>query len=185
MSAYDAVQKGDVTEFSTTPEKVPLPLGMIAIPGVLLTIIGFSISWIMGLICVGFCYGAIYLLTHSKQATLHRQPSQFRVSKDSIQIGGTTIPKEAIHRVVVRNHLFKSAENIVIVPSLTPNSGQSNTVAGMNWALQKIGPVAYRGDVEARGTPTTLAGGLTEPAASAIASDVNRLLQLAPQAAGN
>jgi len=185
MSAYDVVQKGDVTEFSTTPEKVPLPIGMIAIPGVLLIIIGFATGFLGGVICIAFCAGAMYLLTHSKQATLHRHPSQFRVTKDGVQINGTTIPKEAIHRVVVRNHLFKSAENIVIVPSLTPNSGQGNTVAGINWALRNIGPVAYRVDVEARGTPTTLAGGLTEPAASAIASDVNRVLQLAPQAAGN
>jgi hypothetical protein len=46
-------------------------------------------------------------------------------------------------------------------------------------------------DVEARGVPTTLAGGLTEPTASAIAMDVNQKLQTsetsraAAAAAGN
>jgi len=33
-------------------------------------------------------------------------------------------------------------------------------------------------DAEARGVPTTLAGGLTEPTASAIMMDVNKALQL-------
>ena len=51
-------------------------------------------------------------------------------------------------------------------------------VSGMNWALSKLGPISYRVDVEARGVPTTLAGGLDEPTASAIMTDVNRLLEL-------
>jgi hypothetical protein len=48
----------------------------------------------------------------------------------------------------------------------------------MNWAISKLGPISYRVDVEARGVPTTLAGGLTEPVASAIMSDVSKVLQL-------
>jgi hypothetical protein len=58
------------------------------------------------------------------------------------------------------------------------NSGQSNTVAGMNWAISKLGPISFRVDVEARGVPTTLAGGLTEPVAAAILADVSKVLQL-------
>jgi hypothetical protein len=50
--------------------------------------------------------------------------------------------------------------------------------AGMNWAIQKLGPISYRVDVEARGVPTTLAGGLTEPTAAAIMMDVSKILQL-------
>lgn len=48
----------------------------------------------------------------------------------------------------------------------------------MNWAVQKLGPISYRVDVEARGVPTTLAGGLTEPTAAAIMADVSEVLQL-------
>jgi hypothetical protein len=115
---------------------------------------------------------------HSKQATLYRTPATFRVSSTGIQVGGATIAKDAIHRVIVRNHILKSAESVIVVSNPTPNSGQQNVVAGMNWAISKLGPISYRVDVEARGVPTTLAGGLTEPTASAIMTDVNKLLGL-------
>jgi hypothetical protein len=49
----------------------------------------------------------------------------------------------------------------------------------MNWAVSKLGPISYRVDAEARGVPTTLAGGLTERTAFAIVADVNKTLQLA------
>ena len=44
---------------------------------------------------------------HSKQATLYRTPAKFRVSKNGVEVGGNTIPKDTIHRVIVRNHVRK------------------------------------------------------------------------------
>jgi hypothetical protein len=178
MAGYESRQVDGTTEFSTTPETVPLPLTLVAIPGALLILIALSIKFIYGVIAAGFCYGAMYLLTHSKQATQYRTPARFRVSTTGVEIGGTTIAKDAIHRVIVRNHVLKSAEGIIVVASPVQNSGQQNVVSGMNWAISKLGPISYRVDVEARGVPTTLAGGLTEPAASAIMTDVNKALQL-------
>lgn len=193
MAGYDSHQTGDAVEFSTTPEAVPTPWLLIAIPGALLVLISFAAGFIWGLVAIGFCYGAMYLLMHSKQATKYRTPSRFSVSKSGIQAAGTTIPRDAIHRVVIRNHVLKASENIIIAPVAAgqPNGGQANVVAGMNWAISKLGPISYRVDVEARGVPTTLAGGLTEPTASAIAMDVNKALQMsetakaAAAAAGN
>jgi hypothetical protein len=178
MAGYESRQVDGATEFSTTPEKVPMPLVLIVIPGTLLVLIAFASGFFYGLIAVGFCYGAMYLLMHSKQATQYRTPATFRVSSTGITVGGTTIGKDGIHRVIVRNHVLKSAENLVVVASPVRNSGQDNIVSGMNWAISKLGPISYRVDVEARGVPTTLAGGLTEPTASAIMTDVNKLLQL-------
>jgi hypothetical protein len=178
MSEYNVQKVGDAMEFSTTPNKVPYPFVMVAIPGVLLVLIAFSIKFFYGLLACGFVYGAMYLLMHSKQATLHRKPSTFRVSKTGVQAGGSTIPKDNIHRVIVRNHVLEAASGIIVAPTAVPNSGQSNVVAGMNWAIKTLGPISYRVDVEARGVPTTLAGGLTEPAASAILADVSKELQL-------
>jgi hypothetical protein len=120
----------------------------------------------------------MYLLTHSKQATQYRTPAGFRVSPSGVEINGTTIPKDAIHRIIVRNHVTSAAASVIVVADGHPNSGQQNTVAGMNWAVQKLGPISYRVDAEARGVPTTLAGGLTEPTASAIMADVNKVLQI-------
>ena len=116
---------------------------------------------------------------HSKQARQYRAPAKFRVSKTGIDVSGTNIPKDAIHRVIVRNHVLKAAGDVIIVADPHPNSGQQNTVAGMNWAVQKLGPISSRVDAEARGVPTTLAGGLTEPTAFAIMADVNKTLQIA------
>jgi hypothetical protein len=193
MAGYDAQQVGDATEISTTPEAVPAPWLLVAIPGALLVLLGFASGFIYGLLAAGFVYGAMYILMHSKQATQYRTPARFRITSSGIEVNGTTIPKDAIHRVVVRNHVLKSAENVIIAPVVPgqPSGGQGNVLAGMNWAVQKLGPISYRVDVEARGVPTTLAGGLTEPTASAIAMDINQKLQTsdtsraAAAAAGN
>ncbi len=115
---------------------------------------------------------------HSKQATLYRTPAKFRVSKNGVEVNGNTIPKDAIHRVIVCNHVRQAAGDVILVADGHPSSGQQNVVAGMNWAVQKLGPISYRVDVEARGVPTTLAGGLTEPTAAAIMADVSEVLQL-------
>src|SRR3984957_14191881 len=179
MAGYESRQVDGATEFSTTPEPVPMPLALVAIPGTLLVLIALSMNFIYGVIAAGFCYGAMYLLMHSKQATQYRTPATFRVSKTGIEVGGTTIPKEAIHRVIVRNHVLKAAGDVIVVANPNPNSGQQNVGAGMNWAVSKLGPISYRVDAEARGVPTTLAGGLTEPTASAIMMDVNKTLQIA------
>jgi hypothetical protein len=178
MAGYDSHQVGDATEISTTPEAVPAPWLLVAIPGTLLVLLALSMSFFGGLIAAGFVYGAMYLLMHSKQATQYRVPARFRVSKTGIEVNGNSIPKDAIHRVIVRNHVLKAAGDVIVVADPHPNSGQQNVVAGMNWAIQKLGPISYRVDAEARGVPTTLAGGLTEPTASAIMMDVNKALQL-------
>jgi hypothetical protein len=178
MPGYETQQMGDATEISTIPEKVPAPWLLVAIPGGLLVLIALATGFIYGVLAAGFVYGAMYLLMHSKQATQYRTPAKFRVSKNGIDVNGNTIPKDAIHRVIVRNHVLQAAGDVIIVANPNPNSGQQNVVAGMNWAVQKLGPISYRVDAEARGVPTTLAGGLTEPTAAAIMSDVNKALQL-------
>jgi len=178
MAGYETHQAGDATEFTANPEPVPVPWVLVAIPGTLLVLIAWSMSFFGALLAAGFCYGAMYLLMHSKQATQYRTPARFRASKTGIEIGAATIPKDAIHRIIVRNHVLKSAEGLIVVADPHGNSGQQNVVAGMNWAISKLGPISYRVDAEARGVPTTLAGGLTEPTASAIMTDVNKALQL-------
>ena len=178
MAGYDSQQVGDATEISTVPEAVPPPWLLVAIPGTLLVLIALSMSFLGGLIAAGFVYGAMYLLMHSKQATQYRVPARFRVSKTGIEVNGNSIPKDAIHRVIIRNHVLKAASDVIVVANPNVNSGQQNVVAGMNWAISKLGPISYRVDAEARGVPMTLAGGLTEPTASAIMMDVNKALQL-------
>jgi hypothetical protein len=181
MAGYESRQAGNATEFSTAPEKVPAPWLLVAIPGVLLVLIAFASGFIYGVVACAFVYGAMYVLMHSKQATLYRTPSTFTVSPTGVNVDGASIPKESIHRVIVRNHVLKSAEGLVVVvpaPGQPGHASQQNVMAGMNWAMSKLGPISYRVDAEARGVPTTLAGGLTEPTASAIMADVSKILEL-------
>ena len=44
MAGYDSHQVGDATEISTTPETVPAPWLLVAIPGTLLVLISLSMS---------------------------------------------------------------------------------------------------------------------------------------------
>jgi len=76
-------------------------------------------------------------------------------------------------------NILKSAENLIVVAAPgSQGAAQQNVLARMNWAISKLGPISYRVDVEARGVPTTLAGGLTEPTASVIMTDVKKCLQI-------
>src|SRR5271163_2818119 len=70
MPGYETQQMGDATEISATPEKVPAPWLLVAIPGSLLVLIALATGFIYGVLAAGFVYGAMYLLMHSKQATL-------------------------------------------------------------------------------------------------------------------
>ncbi|MGA8984542.1 MAG: hypothetical protein WB470_17835, partial [Candidatus Acidiferrales bacterium] len=62
MAGYDSQNVGDAVEISTTPEKVPAPWLLVAIPGTLLVLIALSTGFIYGVIAAGFVYGAMYLL---------------------------------------------------------------------------------------------------------------------------
>ena len=127
MPGYDAQHVGDAVEISTTPEKVPTPWLLIAIPGGLLILIALAESFVWGVIAAGFCYGAMYLLMHSKQATQYRAPAKFRVSKTGIDVAGNNIPKDAIHRIIVRNHVLKNTVNMQFSPP-TWYSGKMTTI---------------------------------------------------------
>jgi hypothetical protein len=114
MSEYNSKPVGDSTEFTTTPGKVPYPIVLVAIPGVLLVLIALSMGFLYGLVAAGFVYGAMYLLMHSKQATLHRVPATFRVSQAGVEQGGAVIARENIHRVIMRNHVLDAAAGVIV-----------------------------------------------------------------------
>jgi len=46
MAGYDSRQVDGATEFSTTPEPVPQPWALVAIPGALLVLIALSLNFI-------------------------------------------------------------------------------------------------------------------------------------------
>jgi len=65
MAGYETQQVDGATEISTTPETVPPPWALVAIPGTLLVLICLATKFIYGVIAAAFVYGAMYLLMHS------------------------------------------------------------------------------------------------------------------------
>jgi hypothetical protein len=88
---------------------------MFAIPGVLLVVIAFATGFIYGILACGFIYGGMYLVMHSKQATLYRKPATFRVSPSGVEAGGAIVPRDTAHRVLIRNHVLQAAEGLIVV----------------------------------------------------------------------
>jgi hypothetical protein len=72
MGGYKTQQVGDATEFTTIPEVVPYPIGMLAIPAVLLVLISFATGIIWGILACGFVYGAAYLLMSARAQRCRR-----------------------------------------------------------------------------------------------------------------
>jgi hypothetical protein len=95
----------------------------VAIPGGPLVLIALSTGFIYGVLAAGFVCGARYRLMRSKQATPYRTPAKFRVSKNGIEVGATTIPKDTIHRVIVRNQVSQAAGDVIMVADGQPNRG--------------------------------------------------------------
>jgi hypothetical protein len=54
MAGYNTQQVGDATEISTLPEQVPQPWLLVAIPGVLLVLIAWSMSIVYAVVAVAF-----------------------------------------------------------------------------------------------------------------------------------
>ena len=66
-------------------------------------------------------------------------------------------------------------EKYLFVPGNVTEKQPTATQQGLK-LREKLTAVSYRVDVESNGTPVTIAGGLREPVAFAILSDVSRIL---------
>ena len=178
------------TEFRISPASAPLPI---------FNLLASSLFLIFGLIALPnhFIGGVLILLIPGlfywwvwKKNSRLRSPMHFRVGRNGIIIGDSTIPAAQIHRLILRNHVTEQevAPEVGMNPTVivgTPGAvlhasigyGLANmgASAGRAWH-QKRAKVSWRLDAEVSGRATTLGCGMDEVTAYGLLQDAtNRL----------
>jgi hypothetical protein len=196
--SYRKSEQGQTTVFDVEPEPMPVPMrlqpGLYVVTLLLVYGMGYLIRlmilgdnvvgrpahpnfvWWPLLLAIAICFGISRMKQHSRWAQKYRVPSKFSISTEGISIGGKLIPREDIHRVIIRNHALSGSDS----SGLMYEAGTGVAAAAVSAARyqQRIGAISYRVDVEAGGVSHTLAGGLNEPVAFAVRTDVSTLLGL-------
>jgi hypothetical protein len=178
--SYTKDEQGQVTVFTTQPEAVPVPWGLLVLPAV--PIVGFLFVNVVVSLVFATIIGALVWARMKvfPAATKHRQPSTFKVSAEGVSIDGKEIKRRDIHRAIIRNHVLDGGNPSNFV---TLHQGVGAMVGGVGAAANakakgQLADISYRVDVEAGGVAHTLAGGLNESTAFAVLSDVSGVLGL-------
>ena len=173
--AYSKDIQGAVTRFAVEPEKLPLPYSLIGIGVVPIVILSLVFSLAVGLAFAVLFAAVLWArLKLFPAARNFRTASTFSVSPEGVTINGKLIARQDIHRAVIRNHVFDNDSGVI---TLRQGVGAMSMAANAK-AKSQLADVSYRVDIEAGGTPHTLASGLKEPAAFAVLSDVSAVLGL-------
>lgn len=179
--SYTKNEQGQATVFTTQPETVPVPWGLVAISAAA-TVIPLFISIYFALtvaaIFAALCWARMRLFP---SATRYRKPSTFKVSANGVSIDGKEIKRRDIHRAIIRNHVLSADDNASNFVTLHQGVGAMVGGAGASAnakAKGQLAAISYRVELEAGGVPHTLAGGLTESTAFAVLSDVSNVLRL-------
>jgi hypothetical protein len=177
---YRKDTQGQITTFITTPEAVPVPYGLVGIGALPVLIFSFiSLPAAAGFAAI---FGVLVWARMKvfPAARKFRSVSNFSVSPEGVTLNGQLIRRQDIHRAVIRNHVT-AADN----PSgfVTLHQGVGAMTGAMSAAANakfkgRLADISYRVDIDANGTPHTLAGGLTEPVAFAVLADVAGVLGL-------
>ena len=97
----------------------------------------------------------------------HRLPSSFLVYPNGIEINGTKMNKNDIHRIIIRN-AHDNSVRVLGPPSMSQSAG-----VAMSEMIQQI---SYELNIEAGGRAHQLAGGLDEVTANGLLTDVSYIL---------
>jgi hypothetical protein len=165
-----------VLTIQVTPEAAPFPMKIGIVLGLCAAFFGYVLgngTWavvLFMLACVGG--GRLY---RSSQLNRYRANVSLKISKSGLELNGKHFPSDDIHRVTIKNHLLPQLEQEVtrelVVASET--GFQSGKQVG-EIARQDAAKTCYRVEFEAMGKPHILGGGLTEPEAFALATEVRR-----------
>ncbi len=116
----------------------------------------------------------------SKIDKIRSPGGSYVVSPASIESNGTTIARDQLHRLIVRNGVPDIQESTVVVNTGSVYSGMQAGAQNDRMANRaKASRVAYMLCAEAGGRSTTLAGGMTEVTAHGLLTDTSRILGLA------
>lgn len=180
-SQYAKSDLSGVASFEVEPASAPIPIfELIYLTAI--TAFAFSLSAKFGLVFAAVFFAfVIFTMWVSPSAMKHRSRASFTAGPDGVAVGGQTIPKEAIHRLIVRNHV-NGAESSSVV--FIGGNAASQAMGGLamagaalkNKRMRKLSEVSYRLDVESGGRAVTLAGGLDDATAFGLMKDVGAAL---------
>ena len=169
---YQKTISGSITKFETEPEKAPSflqsAIALIIIP----LLIAWAINPTFGFVVTALLGLWIYFIQNNKNVIKWREKMEFTLTNKGIQLGNKFYNKDDIHRIIIRNHMN---EKYLFVPEQISHRNPGATQQGLK-LREKLTAVSYRVDFESNGIPVTIAGGVTEPTAYAILSDVAGIL---------
>jgi hypothetical protein len=116
-------------------------------------------------------------LYRRKYLDMHRRQTRIAISRRGVTFEDELMPAADIHRVMVKNHLIKEFETDHLVAGSLGERMAAGAQNSGNIARRALSVSCYRVDVEVRGAPRTVAGGLLEPEASAIALEIGKALR--------
>lgn len=169
---YRKRQEGNTTVFDVTAAKVPKFTTMIGM-GIFCIVLGLGFMGSdPGLTFVAFLMGGFslwYGLKRDLRPKGYRENASFRVTPETIEVGGRRFAKDDIHRLLIRNgisdqEIYSGAEYI--------NASQA---AGLAYRA-RVGTVANALTVESGGKSTILAGGRDGTTAFGLLSDVSKVI---------
>jgi hypothetical protein len=169
---YKKITSGDSAIFEIEPEVAPSflksSIWLLILPILLL----WGISVAIGFIVTALLGIWIYFIQKNKNVTKGRERMEFTVRENGIQFGNKFYDKEDIHRIIIRNHMN---EKYLYISAEMSRKSPMATQQGLK-LREKLIAVSYRVDIEYKGNAITVAGGLTEPTAFAIYSDMSKIL---------
>jgi hypothetical protein len=178
---YHKRQDGAEYVFEVTPARAPKFLLRMAV-GVFLVLFGVAVlsyRAMPGVLIVLFGAWVAWNGWDSRPRSHRRASYVFRVSPTAIRWDGSTIGKEDIHRLVIKNARDKRVESSVVVTTPgTPTAALLTHIASERHDA-KIRDVCFSLDVEGGGKAHLLAGGMDETTAFGLLTDVSRIIGLA------
>lgn len=187
-SRYEISTGGDQTRFNVYPAKAPFPLFyliVVLIPASVCVWLGAAAPAPF-LSLIGLALLLIPLaLWKAPRASKYRKEEQFVITPTKVISGNIEIPRDRVHRIILRNHIFDT-ETGSDAPGIVVGGVGGALVAGSAslGAAQRarrtriLGERSWRLDLEAGGTAYTLAGGLNETTAYALMHEVSKKLGL-------
>jgi len=102
----------------------------------------------------------------------HRNPREFRVSRDAVEVDGRSFASRDLHRLIIRNGMAPQEEVLI-----EANLSNAAALSGMA-QRRKNAKVCYGLNLEAGGKAHLVAGGMDETTVYGLLRDVSAVLKL-------
>ncbi len=191
-SSYQQEQLGEGrVRFTVTPAKVPSASGGPLVIAVLfgLVVLGSAnrdeggFGMLIRLLVAGFGGFQIHKWTNKWFASnidkIRSPGGQFVVSPTTIEAKGSTITREDLHRLIVRNGVPEVNATVMVHHDGSMQGAMASGAHNDRMANRaKAATISYMVCAEAGGRSIVLGGGMTDVTANGLMTDVSRILRL-------